>query len=75
MRKHDRPALDDEEEPLLATEVPTAPNRDLGTGGTKEVDGPPNTDGPWPPNTDSPWKKKGAFGDVPGTSDVPEPPD
>jgi hypothetical protein len=68
MRKYDRPAVDDEEEPLLATEVPTAPNRDLGTGGTKEVEGPANTDGP--------WKKKGAFGDdVPGTSDVPEPPD
>jgi hypothetical protein len=65
MRKHDRLALDDEDEPLVATEVPTAPNRDLGTGGTKEVDDPPNTDGPG---------KKGIFGDIPATSDVPEPP-
>jgi hypothetical protein len=42
MMKHEQPARDTDDE--LTTEIPTAPNRDLGTGGTKEVDGPLNTD-------------------------------
>jgi len=35
---------DDETVPPLKTDVPSAPNRDLGTGGTREVDKPKNTD-------------------------------
>jgi hypothetical protein len=42
MKKHQEHARDTDDE--LTTEIPTAPNRDLGTGGTKEVDGPLNTD-------------------------------
>jgi hypothetical protein len=34
---------DDENIPPLKTDVPSVPNRDLGTGGTREVDKPKNT--------------------------------
>jgi hypothetical protein len=45
MRIPDHRNIDDDEDvPQLPTEVPSAPNRDLGTGGTKEVDSPKNTD-------------------------------
>jgi hypothetical protein len=45
MRIPDRRHTDEDEDvPPLRTEVPSAPNRDLGTGGTKEVDSPKNTD-------------------------------
>jgi hypothetical protein len=42
MKKHEERFRDFDDE--LPTQIPTAPNRDLGTGGTKEVDGPWNTD-------------------------------
>jgi hypothetical protein len=60
MRKHSEHRRDVDEE--LTTEIPTAPNRDLGTGGTKEVDGPRNTD------------DLHATDDL-GDESVPEPPD
>lgn len=44
MRNHAEHPRDLDEDEDLTTQVPTAPNRDLGTGGTKEVDTPPNTD-------------------------------
>ncbi|WP_370948318.1 hypothetical protein AB5J62_12210 [Amycolatopsis sp. cg5] len=50
MREHESRKQDEDEElpplhtPPLNTEVPSVPNRDVGTGGTKEVDDPPNTD-------------------------------
>ncbi|MFD8491656.1 hypothetical protein [Amycolatopsis sp. NPDC059657] len=57
MREHETRKQDEDEElpplrtPPLNTEVPSVPNRDVGTGGTKEVDDPPNTDdGVLPPS-------------------------